>query len=243
MHSEFSDQIGQMPRLIWVCAHMQFCWFCLAVAHIIEVSFCWHDIVNVKKPWDTLWWMMKYFFADWLLMILWNLRCEIGKSSIQLPMHFLLLSLNKIMNIYHCISYYRRFSYRHLTGLGSSVGTALLWGGCEFEPRPGHTKVFKNGTSCTSLGALAYKVELGLVNPVSGKCDLVEYHVRCLGHDTSVRQHYKSEHWAPCLNQTSSWYDWKNVESDIKFEAHTYTFLLIKDTSFSRETDKVGIWW
>ena len=31
-----------------------------------------------------------------------------------------------------------------------------------------------------------------------------------------VRQHYKSEHWAPWHNQTPLWYDWKIVESDIK---------------------------
>ena len=47
-------------------------------------------------------------------------------------------------------------------------------------------------------------------------CDWVWYHVNCLGHDTSVRQYYKSEHWAPCRNQTPSWYDWKIVESDVK---------------------------
>ena len=46
----------------------------------------------------------------------------------------------------------------------------------------------------------------------------------CLGHDTSVRQHYKSEHWAACHNQTPSWYDWKFVESDVKPEnIHTHT--------------------
>ena len=41
------------------------------------------------------------------------------------------------------------------------------------------------------------------------------YHVKCLEYDTSVRQHYKSEHWAPCCNQTPPWYK-KIVESDIK---------------------------
>ena len=35
----------------------------------------------------------------------------------------------------------------------------------------------------------------------------VEYHVWCLWHDTSVRQHYKREH-----EQTPLWYDWKIVE-------------------------------
>ena len=39
-----------------------------------------------------------------------------------------------------------------------------------------------------------YRLELGLVNAVSGLGDWVWYHVKCLGHDTSVRQHYKSEH-------------------------------------------------
>ena len=42
--------------------------------------------------------------------------------------------------------------------------------------------------------------------------------VSCLGHDTSVSQHNKSEHWAPCRNQIPSWYDWKIVESDVKPE-------------------------
>ena len=43
-----------------------------------------------------------------------------------------------------------------------------------------------------------------------------------------MRQHYKREHWAPCRNQTLSWYDWKIVESDVKPEyTHTHTKLLI----------------
>ena len=33
-----------------------------------------------------------------------------------------------------------------------------------------------------------------------------------------MRQQYKNEHWASCHNQTSSWYDWKIVESDVKPE-------------------------
>ena len=33
---------------------------------------------------------------------------------------------------------------------------------------PQHTKVVKNGTSCSSLGTQIYGVELGLVDPVSG---------------------------------------------------------------------------
>ena len=36
------------------------------------------------------------------------------------------------------------------------------------DPGPRHTKVVKNGTSCSSLGNQTYGVELGLVDPVSG---------------------------------------------------------------------------
>ena len=64
-------------------------------------------------------------------------------------------------------------------------------GGHGFDPGPRHTKVVKNGTSWSSLGTQTYWVELGLVDLVSGLCDWVWYHVKCLGHDTSVRQHYK----------------------------------------------------
>ena len=41
-------------------------------------------------------------------------------------------------------------------------------GGQGFDPWPRHTKVVKNGTSCSSLGTQVYGVELGLVDPVSG---------------------------------------------------------------------------
>ena len=41
-------------------------------------------------------------------------------------------------------------------------------GGHGFDPGPRHTKVVKNGTSCSSLGTQTYLVELGLVDPVSG---------------------------------------------------------------------------
>ena len=59
---------------------------------------------------------------------------------------------------------------RTVTGPGSSVGKASASGrgGRGFKSRPGHTKVFKNGTSCSSLGAQTYGVELELVTPVSG---------------------------------------------------------------------------
>ena len=41
-------------------------------------------------------------------------------------------------------------------------------GGHGFDPGPRHTKIVKNGTSCSSLGTQIYGVELGLVDPVSG---------------------------------------------------------------------------
>ena len=41
-------------------------------------------------------------------------------------------------------------------------------GGHGLDPGPQHTKVVKNGTSCSSLGTQTYWVELGLVDPVSG---------------------------------------------------------------------------
>ena len=37
-----------------------------------------------------------------------------------------------------------------------------------FDTGPRHTKVVKNGTSCSSLGTQTYGVELGLVDTVSG---------------------------------------------------------------------------
>ena len=41
-------------------------------------------------------------------------------------------------------------------------------GGHCFDPGPRHTKVVKNGTGCSSLGTQTYRVELGLVDPMSG---------------------------------------------------------------------------
>ena len=40
-------------------------------------------------------------------------------------------------------------------------------GGHGFDPGQRHTKVVKNGTSCSSLGTQIYGIELGLVDPVS----------------------------------------------------------------------------
>ena len=41
-------------------------------------------------------------------------------------------------------------------------------GGHGFDPGARHTKVVKNGTSCSSLCTQIYGIELGLVDPVSG---------------------------------------------------------------------------
>ena len=43
-----------------------------------------------------------------------------------------------------------------------------------------------------------------------------------------MRHLYKNEHWAPCRNQTLSWYDWKIVESDVKPEQTTTTKIILK---------------
>ena len=61
-------------------------------------------------------------------------------------------------------------TYVSAIGPGRSVArpSALEMGGRGFKPRTGHTKVFKNGTSCSSLGAQTYGVELGLVDSASG---------------------------------------------------------------------------
>ena len=50
--------------------------------------------------------------------------------------------------------------------------------GHRLDPGPRHTKVVKNGTSCSSLGTKSYGLELGLVDPVSGNYDGVWYHVK-----------------------------------------------------------------
>ena len=121
--------------------------------------------------------------------------------------------------LWWCYAVY--LQYKHyilaITNLCPLQGT----GGHGLDPGLRLTKVVKNGTSCSSFGTQIDGVELGPVDPVSGQCDWVWYHVKCLGHDISVRQQYKSEHWAPCRNQTPSWYDWKNVESVVKPEQTT----------------------
>ena len=59
-----------------------------------------------------------------------------------------------------------------MTGLGSSVGrvSAPRSGGTRFDPGPRHTKVINNSTSCSPLGTQIFGVGLGLVAPVSLRC-------------------------------------------------------------------------
>ena len=100
-----------------------------------------------------------------------------------------------------------------------SVGRVSAPGmGCHrFDLGPRHTKVVKNGSSCSSLSTQTYEVVMEL--------GLVWYQVSL--HDTSVQQHCKSAHWAPCRNQTPLWYGWKIVEGNIKPEQTTITTVIL----------------
>ena len=61
---------------------------------------------------------------------------------------------------------------------------------------------------------------------------------KCLGRDISVRQHSKSEHWAPCHIQTPSRYDWKRLKATLspnqtnKF-FYSFTFFHFPQSSLS----------
>ena len=46
--------------------------------------------------------------------------------------------------------------------------TRVIASQVQYGPGLWHTKVVKNGNSCSSLGTQTYGVELGLVQPVSG---------------------------------------------------------------------------
>ena len=49
----------------------------------------------------------------------------------------------------------------------ASVASAPRLGGTRFDPRPRHTKVVNNGTSCSTLGTRIFRAGLGLFAPVS----------------------------------------------------------------------------
>ena len=46
-------------------------------------------------------------------------------------------------------------------------------GGPRFDPGLRHSKVVKNGTSCSLLGTQIYRVELGLVDDNVTECDIM----------------------------------------------------------------------
>ena len=76
------------------------------------------------------------------------------------------------------------------------------------------------------LGTQTYGVELGLVDPVSRKCDWVWYHVEGMEHDTSIRQHK----WALRFMSQPDTFGCDGIimfESDVKSE-QTYIYLYLQ---------------
>ena len=66
-----------------------------------------------------------------------------------------------------------QYLHVHRSGVPAPVAQSVEYplrktGGHGFDPGPRHTKVFKNGTSCSSLSTQTYGEELGLVEAVSG---------------------------------------------------------------------------
>ena len=66
---------------------------------------------------------------------------------------------------------------------------------------------------------------------------------KCLGPDISVRQHSKSEHWAPCHSQTPSRYDWKIVESNVKPKSNKETKQFSKYFSYFSKNEAGKYMW
>ena len=105
--------------------------------------------------------------------------------------------------------------------------------GYGFDSGLRHTKVVKNGTGCSIAwpSGLLGRAKTGQPSVRVMWVGVVSCQVS--GHDISVRQHYKSERWAPCGNQTPSQYDWKIVESDIKSEqTNKFGDLTLKATAW-----------
>ena len=115
-------------------------------------------------------------------------------SKMSILFFFTLCSIWTLLEHLYIKSSHMNMPYLHVHTRGVPALVVLLvecplretWGH-GFNPRPRPTKVFKNCTSCSSLGTQTYGEELGLVKAVSGYCDWVWYHVKCLGHNTSVR--------------------------------------------------------
>ena len=100
--------------------------------------------------------------------------------------HFL-ISINILNN--KIITSRRIESSSTFTGLSRPVGRVSAprnrRSHPRFDPGPRYTKVVK----WYSLGTQTSGVELGLIDPISGSCDWMWYHVKCLGHDTSLGQY------------------------------------------------------
>ena len=82
----------------------------------------------------------------------------------------------------------------HHSPMAQSQGTLSACGRPGSVPGLGHTKTFRNQTSCSLL--VVQCVELGLGGPLSVYCEHQGYHVKCVGSDIPVRQHYKVGHLA-----------------------------------------------
>ena len=87
--------------------------------------------------------------------------------------------------------------------------------------------VFDGFSSNFAWTLISVRIGLGIANGLNSFYKQQSY-VKCLGHEISVRQHHKSEHWSPCRNQTQSWYDWNIVESNVKPEQTTTLFYFDK---------------
>ena len=103
-----------------------------------------------------------------------------------------------------------------LTPVAQSL-ECLLWGmwGHRFEPRLQHTKVIKN---CTSSFSLWGRARTGRPSVrIMWLHHAVWYHIKCLGHDTSVQMCCKVSTELPLT--TRHRHDvWKIAESDVKPE-------------------------
>ena len=111
--------------------------------------------------------------------------------------------------------------------------------GHRFDPRPRHTKVVKNGTSCSSLITQTYGIELGLVvtsvrimwlGVVSCQVSGVWYFSEAIKVSIEL---------PAATSVTPLWYDWQIVESDFKPEQTTTTiFITIIVTLYENVTGK-----
>ena len=90
-------------------------------------------------------------------------------------LHFILITFKQCPNSFTDLCLNSQtiesiYSPVHSTGLLAQSVECPLLGKVDygFDPGPRHTKVVKNGTSCSSLGTQSNGIELGLADPVSG---------------------------------------------------------------------------